>query len=143
MKKRVWNSPRCGELCDHNHRLWTNPHAMRVDPEPLLAAARSGTATTAGAQVGRGRCKMKKCRRFQIHEGARGGRACRGATRWRCIHPSVGARTGKGAHDGAVILLPSLVWSSLQCCGAVHESERRERGREMVEARVRRDRRWF
>jgi hypothetical protein len=123
MKKRLRNSPRCGDLHDHNRRLWTNPHAMRVDPEPPLAAAHSGTTTTAGAQASRGHYKLNNCRRFQIHEGARAGRARRGAARRQRVHPLVGAHAGEGARGGAVVLLPSLARPSLRCCGAAHERE--------------------
>jgi hypothetical protein len=96
MKKRVRNSPQWGDLRNHNRWLWMNPHAMRVDPEPPLATACSRTMTTTGAPAGRGRYKLKNCHHFRIHEVAHAGRAWRGATQWRCIHPLVGSRASEG-----------------------------------------------
>jgi hypothetical protein len=108
MRKWLRNSPRWGDLRDHNRWLWMNPHAVRVDPETPLAVARSGTTMTAGARAGRGRGKLKNHRRFRIREGTRGSRAHRGAARRRRVHPSVSAHAGEGAHDGVVVLIPSL-----------------------------------
>jgi hypothetical protein len=36
----------------------------------------------------------------------------RGAVRWRCVHPSVGARAIEGAHVGVVALLCLLTGAS-------------------------------
>jgi hypothetical protein len=62
------------------HRVWMDPLAVWVDPEPPLVAAGSRPAMV--ARVG----------------------PRRGAARQRRGHPSVGARVGERARGGAILL---------------------------------------